>query len=82
MFGTMLDVPYYELKKIESSNSKGSVERCKIEILQYWLDNNIDASWKKIARALEQVNQLVLAATIKQKYLWSPIVSDDGESKC
>ena len=80
VFGMMLNVPVSELRKIESSNPKGSVERCKIETLQYWLDNNVNASWKEVVRALEQTDQLVLAATVKQKYLWLTNSSEeDGE---
>ena len=77
VFGVRLNVPVSELRKIES-NPKGSVERYKIDMLQYWLDNNVTASWKDVVRALEQTNQLVLAETVKQKYLLSDTV-DQGE---
>ena len=68
VFGVHLRVPVKQLNKIES-NRQGELERCKIDMLQYWLDNNVSASWKDVARALEQTDQLVLAATVKRKYL-------------
>ena len=69
VFGVALGFPVSELRKIESSCPRGSVERCKIETIQYWLDNTSDA---ELARAsVELIDQLVLAATVKQKYLWT-----------
>ena len=71
VFGVLLGVPYSQLKEIELTNK--NVGRCKLETLQYWLNNKIDASWKKIVRALELSNQYVLASKVKKKYLWSSI---------
>ena len=71
LFGVFLGVPVKQLKKIESSYRQGELERCKIDMLQYWLDNNVSASWKDVARALEQTDQPVLATTVKHKYLLS-----------
>ena len=71
VFGVALGVPVSELRKIESAHLKGSVERCKIDTVQYWLDNNADASWKVVARALDFIDKPLLAATVKQKYLWT-----------
>ena len=38
-------------------------------MLQYWLDNNVNVSWKNLAQALKQIDQHVLAETVKQQYL-------------
>ena len=75
MLGIFLDVPVDQLEKIESSHQQRELERCMIDMLKYWLNNNVNASWKDVVRALEQINQLVLAATVKQKYL----CGDEGE---
>ena len=75
VFGVFLDVPVDELEKIESSHQQKDLERCMVDMLQYWLDNSVSASWKDVIRALEQPNQLVLAATVKRKYL----CGDEGE---
>ena len=69
VLGVFLDVPVDQLEKIESSHQQKDLERCMIDMLQYWLDNKVSASWKDVVRALEQIDQLVLAATVKQKYL-------------
>ena len=78
VLGIFLGIPVKQLQKIESSYRQGEVERCKIDMLQYWLDNNVTPSWKDVVRALEQTNQLVLAETVKHKYLLSTTV-DQGE---
>ena len=75
MFGTRLGVPVNQLRKIESSHQL-SIDRCKVDMLQYCLDNRVDISWVKIAETLEKTDQLALAAKIRQKYL-----SIDGKGK-
>ena len=75
VFGVHLRVPYYQLQRIKSSHRSEEIELCKVDLLQYWLDNDMSASWKAVIRALEEIDQLVLAATVKQKYL----SGDDGE---
>ena len=70
VYGVMLGVPVSQLKKIKS-NHQGDVELCKIDMLQYWLDNTLVPSWSNVVQALEGVDQLVLAAQIKDIYLWS-----------
>ena len=75
-----MGVPMPKLKSIESTNLK-EVERCKLDTLQYWLDNEIDASWKEIVQALEKSDHCVLAAKVKKKYLW-PSTGGEGEGEC
>ena len=72
VFGVILGVPVPQLKKIESSYSQRELERCKIDMLQYWLDNKlVNATWNEVIQALEQTDQLALASEIKREYLWS-----------
>ena len=78
VFGVTLGVPVPQLKKIEASYSQRELERCKIDMLQYWLDNNVLPLWNEVALALEQTDQLALAAQVKHDYLWSAAVSDEG----
>ena len=68
LFGVNLGVPVSQLKKIESNYPKDS-DRCKLELLQYWLDSTLDSSWNKIVQALEKDDQLTLAAQIKHDHL-------------
>ena len=83
MMGAYLNVPVRELKKIKATHTQDGVERCKLEMLQYWLDTNMTASWKNIARALEQLNMLTLAGRLKLKYLnTSPATTAEGVCVC
>ena len=75
MFGAMLGVPVPQLKKIKSS-CQGDIDLCKIEMLQYWLDNKLVPKWNDVILALEETDQLVLAAQIKRDYLLSAAVSE------
>ena len=68
MLGAYLNVPVHEMNKI-SVEHKG-VERCKLYLLQFWLNTTMTASWRDVARAVEQLNLLTLAARLKSKYLW------------
>lgn len=70
VFGVKLGVPVKELRKIESSHGR-EFERCKIDMLEYWLDNTVDASWNEVEQTLKKTNHLLLATEVKQKYLRS-----------
>ena len=76
VFGVTLGVPFSHLKKIESSYSQRELERCKLDMLQYWLDNKLVPKWNQVILALEETDQLALAAEIKHDYLWSTAVSE------
>ena len=80
MFGVILGVPVPQLKKIEY-NQKDS-ERCKIEMLQYWLETNLVPTWNEVVQALEQSDQLVLAAQVKHDYLLSTTADSKEEGIC
>ena len=83
MLGAYLNVPVCELKKIKATHTQDGVERCKLEMLQYWLDTTMTLSWKDIARALEQLNMLKLAARLKLNYLrTSPATTTTGVRVC
>ena len=55
---------------------QGGVDRWLVEMVQYWLDSDPAACWERLVRALEQLDLLVLAATIKQKHLWEQSPSE------
>ena len=71
-FGVALDIPVRQLRIIQSSNPHAGVDRWLVDMFEYWLSSNSDASWKDIIQALEQTDQLVLAAEVKMKYLSPP----------
>ena len=68
LFGAMLGVPVSKLKEIESNYPKDS-GRCKLEMLQYWLDTKLGPTWNEVIQALEKADQLTLAAQVKHEYL-------------
>ena len=78
----MLGVPVPQLKKIESSYSQREPERYKIDTLQYWLDNKLVPTWNEVVLALEETDQLGLAAQIKSTYLWSTDSKEEGLHMC
>ena len=78
MFGVMLGVPASQVKKIELDHQKDS-DRCKFELLQYWLNNTLKPTWNEIVLALEKTDQLSLAAQIKHDYLQSQSAAVDEE---
>ena len=69
-FSVLLGVPKDELDKIEADYPK-DIERCKIEIFNYWLSNELVPTWDHVAHALENAGRKVLAADIVKKYLCS-----------
>ena len=77
----MLGVPVSQLKKIELDHQKDS-NRCKLELLQYWLDTTLSPTWNEIIQALEKTDQLALAALIKHDYLWSTVVIEEEGMPC
>ena len=83
LFGAILGVPVSQLKKIELDHQRDS-NRCKLELLQYWLDNTLDPTWNEIVQALEKTDQLALAAQIKHDYLWSAgaAISEEESMLC
>ena len=81
ILGAYLDVPKHVLDRINTEQS--NVKSCKIEMLQYWLDNTETASWSDVAGALEQTNHLRLAARLRLKYWRMPLGTiPDGVCVC
>ena len=79
--GTCLEVPKHVLDRINTEQS--NVKSCKLEMLQYWLDNTETASWSYVAEALEQTNHLRLAARLRLKYWRMPLGTiPDGVCAC
>ena len=52
--GVKLEVPPSTLYIIES-NHPHDAKRCKTEVLNWWLENALEISWEKLARAVEAV---------------------------
>ena len=61
-----LDVKKATLDKIEDDKKK--VDGRKLEAMDKWLKQDVDASWEKIVDALETVKMNTLAGSVRAKY--------------
>ncbi len=81
MFGIILKIPYPEMKRIEAQY-RGDIEKCKLEVLQFWLQMNSGSSPKKMAcylvLSLRISNYNKLADAMQNKY---GISSEDTSCK-
>ena len=65
--GISLGIEHSHLKKIEADH-KGDTERCKMEMLVFWINNDGNASLEKLTRALEEIDCRNLARHLRDKY--------------
>ena len=67
--GDKLSLPEHRLKEIHVDLfHKGNV-RQKAAMLDLWFRYDTSASWEKLAKALEQMEEKVLADKIRKEYL-------------
>ena len=66
--GLQIDVPPYKLEEIRLNSS--TVAECKIALITHWLNSDDDASWEKLADALER-DYHTFADGIRKKYISS-----------
>ena len=55
MLGHSLKIEHTALKRIENQYGSDS-ERCKLEMVAYWLKSDVTASWEKLLQALRDRN--------------------------
>lgn len=53
MLGTYLNIKHAELKRIESQYGR-DIERCKLEMVHHWKQNDPTANWRKLRQALHK----------------------------
>ena len=68
--GIQLDIQYHELQKFVSEHQ--TTEERKRAMLQFWLDHDTKASWKKVISALSEMQLNRVAEEIKRKYQLPP----------
>ena len=68
--GIQLDIQYHELQKFVSEHQK--TEERKRAMLQFWLDHDTQASWKRVVYALSEMKLNRVAEEIRKKYQMSP----------
>lgn len=66
--GIALGIKPFKLEEIRR-NRMGEVQLCKLNLLDYWLRSDLDASWEQLAGALEDIDHTDAAQRIRQKYL-------------
>ena len=52
--GVQLDVPTEYMRRFEQAH-RGDVERCKLDVLEYWMHSSEHVSWQGLASALSDV---------------------------
>ena len=67
MIGQNLNVPELELANVDSDRTLKDLKARKRAVLKWWLDNDPEASWSKLAQALEGIHGN-LAVKIRSKY--------------
>lgn len=60
--GIHLGIPHYRLSIIKADNQ--NVEKCKVAMLQWWLENSVKAKWSTIVWALFKAGKRGLANKI------------------
>ena len=91
--GLSLGIKSYQLEEIRI-NRMGDAMHCKLSMLDSWLRGDVEASWSKLAGALEESNHSFIADRIREKYLgikikagklyvqWRSIHSDRPRHSC
>ena len=65
--GLYLGLKDDELREIEVDHH--ILQRCKHEVLSRWLRKGCNCTWKRVVEVLMQMGEMVVADTIKLKYL-------------
>ena len=67
--GIKLDLPVHTLKKIRIDYSVYETDRQKEEMINNWLAYDTEASWSKLASALDEMGNHTLAKKIRDIYI-------------
>ena len=65
--GLYLDIPTHQLLSIEVERMK-HVQRCRTDLLGWWLQHGKQLTWTAMVRALERIRMEPLARKIATKY--------------
>ena len=65
--GLELDIVNSKLRITQNDSTRfpGNEEKCR-EMLSLWLDNDESATWEKLCKALERIDQRALAGDIRE----------------
>ena len=66
--GLRLDVTWSTIKQIANDSNSGAPQLCRASLLDYWLRNDAEPSWEKVASALEEMDRRDVAREIRAAY--------------
>ena len=66
--GVQLEICVGVLDTIKANN-RNDVDNARIKLLDYWLQNDQEASWSKLAGALREVGHRDMSNSILKKYV-------------
>ena len=66
--GVALEIKPYKLEEIRL-NRLNDVQQCKFSLIDHWLRTDLEASWRKLASALDEAGEHTSADRIRAKYL-------------
>ena len=67
--GTKLDLPFHTVKKIRLDYNVHGTDWQKQEMINEWLAYDTEASWSKLASALDEMENHTLSKKIRDKYI-------------
>ena len=65
--GVALEIKPYKLEEIRL-NRMNDVQQCKFSLIDHWLRTDLEASWRKLASALDEAGEHTSANKIRAKY--------------
>ena len=68
MFGLELGVEWAKIKAIRIIRRDMNPHLCMADLLDHWLEHNLEASWEGVITALEEIGMACLARDIREKY--------------
>ena len=67
LLGIQLGIKGSKLQEIDANNS-GQIANCRLDLINYWLDSDVSASWQELITALKEIDEHVLAEEIRALY--------------
>ena len=65
--GVALEIKPYKLEEIRL-NRLNDVQQCKFSLIDHWLRTDLEASWRKLASALDEAGEHTSANRIRAQY--------------
>lgn len=80
LLGVNLGLQGHQLRVIERTY-RGETNRCKSEVLDFWLRNNENPTWEAIIEALDKMQQQKVHHEIRKKYCSSSTATGKYQSR-